>query len=337
MESTNPPSFYRPIAPRSCRRAKWHDYRSRRIYMITINKASGVPHFSQICGTLGSESDKPRAVLSPLGKMISAKITALSWEFPFARIMRRIIMPEHVHFVIFITESTNTHLGEIITHLKKECTLAYNSMLHGSPSAAAEAEAHNAGDVEPQPLFELQYHDRILIKKDQLQRILDYVTDNPRRRLERMQNPDLHSRYMLHDEDGICYEAYGNIQLLEDPDIEAVKISRKYSPEELQKKKYCWMRTVENGGILVSPFISQAEKRVRDWAIENDGRIILIISNGFGKNYAPKEPLHTLCTEGRLLIIAPTEHSFSKESLSREECLKLNALAEQVAAYKLKR
>jgi hypothetical protein len=304
--------------------------------MITLNKALGVPAFSQICGTIGSESDKPRADLSPLGKMISGKISELRWKFPFVKILRRIIMPEHVHFVIFVTENTTTHLGDIINHLKKECTVAYNTAsTHISASTSKPSQNETAPEL--QPVFEQLYHDRVLLKKDQLQRILNYVTDNPRRRLERMLTPDLHSRCIIHDEDGTCYEAYGNIQLLDDPDIEAVKISRKYSPEILRKKKYCWMQTVENGGILVSPFISQAEKRVRDWAIDNDGRVILIISNGFGQNYSPKEPLHTLCSEGRLLIIAPTEHSFSKETLSREECLKLNALAEQVANYRLKR
>lgn len=116
-----------------------------------------------------------------------------------------------------------------------------------------------------------------------------------------------------------------------------MKISRKYTPEELIRRKRIWMRTVQNGGVLVSPFISPAEKKVENWACQEGGRIILITDNGFGTNYTPKGILHTLCSEGRLLIIAPTVHRTTSIALDRATCLQMNALAETVAAYSLRR
>lgn len=222
------PSCYRPLVPNGCRRVPWHDYRSRCIYMITINRAPGILPFSTLAGIPGSHDWKPRTALTPTGEIIASCISELKGAFPFIRTLRRVIMPER-------------------------------------------------------------------------------------------------------------YEAYGNIHLLEDPDIEAVKISRKYTPEELIRRKRIWMRTVQNGGVLVSPFISPAEKKVENWACQEGGRIILITDNGFGTDYTPKGMLHTLCSEGRLLIIAPTGHRTASIALDRATCLQMNALAETVAAYSLHR
>lgn len=114
--------------------------------------------------------------------------------------------------------------------------------------------------------------------------------------------------------------------------IRAVRISRRFQPEELHDLKVCWLRTIENGGVLVSPFISVAEKRVRDYAIANDGRLILIEQNGFGPRYKPSGQYFGLCAEGRLLMVAPVEYSTSKIVLSREWCLRHNELAGQIEA-----
>jgi REP element-mobilizing transposase RayT len=251
--------------------------------------------------------------------MVASNISALKKEFPFVNIIRRVIMPEHIHIVLFVTKKTDYTLGDILLNLKSKCTLAYN---------------HYDINGESIAVFEKFYHDRILTKEGQLKRILDYVSDNPRRRLERMTYRDLYHRYIISNDKGETYEAYGNIQLLEDPDIEAVKISRHDTPNELNAKKLTWLRTIQNGGVIVSPFISPAERKVRDWAFDNDGSVIYLIPNGFGCRYTPKEPLHTLCSEGRLLIIAPLEHNFATKVISREECLKLNNLALDIAAYR---
>lgn len=75
---------------------------------------------------------------------------------------------------------------------------------------------------------------------------------------------------------------------------------------------------------------------MRDWALANGGRFILIESNGFGERYSPKGILHQLCNEGRLLIIAPTEHHTSPPKLTYSECQRMNALAERIEQYLLR-
>lgn len=229
-------------------------------------------------------------------------------------------MPEHIHFVIFVEESGRCNLSEIISRFKVSVGQRW-----------AEINGKHI------PVFEDGYHDRILLKKGQLKKMLRYVSDNPRRRLERIQMRGFHSRHRLADIEGNIYEAYGNIHLLEDSDIEAVKISRSYPNDLLRKKKLTWKRNVENCGVLASPFISAAEKKVRDWCIDNGGRMILIEENGFGERYSPKGKLHDLCSQGRLLIVAPAHHSTQKVTLSKDFCESLNELASDIAKGKIRR
>lgn len=131
--------------------------------------------------------------------------------------------------------------------MKKSCTSEYlHSIAQGNiPDKAS--------------IFDEKYHDRILMKEGQLERMLSYVSDNPRRRMMRMMNPGFHLRRRIRHQNGKEYEIYGNPDLLSDPDLEPVKISSRYTPKELVAKKLCWKHTVENCGVLVSPFISEAE------------------------------------------------------------------------------
>ena len=320
------PSYFRPLSQNGCRRASWHDYHSRSIYMISINRASEIfTPFSELRGIPGNRDWPPTAVPTHTGRIIGECISAIKLEFPAVKILRRVIMPEHLHFVLYNTIYSDYHLGDVINHFKGECTRRF----YGLTGKQSEP-------IHLPSLFEDGYHDRILIKRNQLKRMKDYVSDNPRRRMVRMANPGFFHRYFISDPNGIRYEAYGNIQLLEDFDIEPVKISRKFSAEELRRRKITWMHTVENGGVLVSPFISPGEKRVLDWARDNGGSLILITDNGFGRNYTPKGWQHELCAEGRLLIVAPVLHSTSAITLTRNVCLAMNALAETISAHGLR-
>ena len=319
-----PQHLRRQLIPNGRRRAPWHDYRSRCIYMITLNAARGLPRFSALKGIPGNREWPPTVAKTDLGNIIAKSLSELKLSFPFIKILRSVIMPEHVHFVIFITSGSEFHLGEIISHFKATCTRRYSEYKGGlTPPAKGEGEMLS--------VFEEGYHDRILLKSNQLEKMLRYVSDNPRRRLLRMLNPTFHQRHWIILGDGRKFEAYGNINLLFDPDIEAVKISRKFSAAELRSRKICWLRTVENGGVLASPFISKDEKRVLHWAINNGGRIIYIIDNGFEERFAPKGVLHRLCSEGRLLMGASTDFTHGKGALTRAECENMNNLAAAIA------
>lgn len=243
MEIIPPPPF-RPLIPNSRRRKRNHDYRSRCIYLITINCRKNILPLSRLKGSLGSHDFPPHTEPTEIGRIIKRQLSLLKERFPFIQIRRSVIMPEHIHFVIFITEKTDLHLGKIIGAFKKACT--------------EEIDALHV--MAPGGVFEEGYNDRILRGKNQLQRMLDYVSNNPRKRMERISFRGFHCRHFIANSSGERFEAYGNIQLLEDFDCCSVKISSKYSSEKLIALKKQWLFTILNGGVIVSPFISEQKK-----------------------------------------------------------------------------
>ena len=335
---SQPGDFVRPLIPNGKRRAKNHDYHSRGYYMITINAAPGIPRFSTIVGTPGDHDYPPYAQKSDLGLTINCILTDLRNHFP-VRIHRRTIMPEHIHFVIFVCEYMKWHLGDVISYFKAEVT-----------RAAGIWKVDSSGNRLLRSVFETGYNDRIVRRPGQLQKMLNYVSDNPRRRLMKMMNPGFHhishlylaerseemkGNYAL--EKGLTFKAYGNIDLLMEPDLEAVKIGRELrsDPAKLIARKRVWQQTIETGGVIVSPFIHEDEKRVRDWAVENGGRLILIRWEAFGERYKPSGRYFDLCSEGRLLEISFGGRKFEGGKPGRRECMLMNELAAAIAADKL--
>ena len=88
-----------------------------------------------------------------------------------------------------------------------------------------------------------------------------------------------------------------------------------------------WLYTAANGGILVSPFISQTEKAIRAEAEEAGGRFILVTNEPMGERYKPTGREFSLCEAGRLLIVSANLPGV----LSRNNCLAMNALADVIS------
>ena len=80
------------------RRCKGHDYHSRCIYMITIIKSPSFPVFSTITHDSKYKKITPIVNLTRTGKIIYDCLDALCMNFPSLKILRRIAMPDHIHF-----------------------------------------------------------------------------------------------------------------------------------------------------------------------------------------------------------------------------------------------
>ncbi len=232
-------------------------------------------------------------------------------------------MPDHVHMALFVEEETDIYLGQIITELKKSCSLEYGSICGKDETA----------------LFIKGYHDTFLTGKDQLKTMLRYISDNPRRYLVRVNHRGwFRSFYITNGKDR--YSAYGNWDLLSEYQKVRVKFSSKYSSSELEGYKRLWFRTILNDGILISPFIHAEEKKVRDWAMDNGGVLIYITYMPFPERYKPSGKLFEICSEGRLLLISyPTnlteqEYIRKKGVPSRALCEKMNDLALEISTHK---
>ena len=66
-------------------------------------------------------------------------------------------------------------------------------------------------------------------------------------------------------------------------------------------------------------------------ALNRGYRIILLRENGFPKLYKPSGESFDACSEGLLLQVSPWEYHMERKTITRSECLELNAMAEKIA------
>lgn len=271
-----------------------------------MTKSPGVPAFSHVTGY----PEHPVVERLPLGKIVEAQILNFPILCPALRVLQYVIMPDHIHFVIFAQSELPRVLGSYIGMMKVKC----------GQVAREQLPVHS-------PIFEKDFYDRILRKSHKLDTICNYIRQNPYRLLVRKFNPDFFRRVNNIEIEGQLWQAYGNIQLLENPFKGPVIIHRSDSDQIKAAKLHRWTHLAENGGVLVSPFISPAEKEVRRQCEEANGRIILLSNKPFGEREKPAARDFQRCAEGRLLILAPS----SPLPAGRQTFLYLNLIAEAIS------
>lgn len=176
-------------------------------------------------------------------------------------------------------------------------------------------------------MFAKGFNDQILKKSRSLDTLYRYIRENPRRLAVRRAFPEYFRRTNSLRIGKVVYQAYGNFQLLENPFREQVVVHRADSEERRRNNLEQWLYTASNGGVLVSPFISPAEKAVRDRADAIDGRFILIVPDRMDDRYKPVGHDFDLCESGRMLILSAGLNVGMGDSLTRRNCLDMNSLA----------
>lgn len=288
-------------------RAPWHDYTQRCIYMITLNKNPLMENFGILQGDYRIPTgQKGGAFISStaLGKAIKNTLRRFNSTEPNVRVLQYALMPDHLHILLFVEYPTEDTLGKIIARFKIEVNKA-------------------AGTTG---VFAKGFNDQILKSSRSLAVLYRYLRENARRLAVRRARPEFFRRVNALEIGGRTFQAYGNFQLLDCPFKEQVIVHRADSSETRQKNREQWLYTAANGGVLVSPFISPAEKEIRKEAEEAGGRFILIISEPMGERYKPAGRDFELCEAGRLLIISANLPG----DLSRQTCITMNGLAQNI-------
>ena len=289
-------------------RAPWHDYTQRCIYMITLNKNPLMENFGILQGDYRIQTGQKGAAFissTALGKAIKSTLRRFNSTEPNVRVLQYALMPDHLHILLFVEYPTEDTLGKIIARFKIEVNKA--SGITG--------------------VFAKGFNDQILKSSRSLAVLYRYLRENARRLAVRRARPEFFRRVNALEIGGKTFQAYGNFQLLDCPFKEQVIVHRADSSETKQKNREQWLYTAANGGVLVSPFISPAEKEIRKEAEEAGGRFILIINEPMGERYKPAGREFELCEAGRLLIISANLPG----ELSRKTCLAMNELAEGFA------
>ena len=303
--------------PSMKRRRIGHDYKSRCIYMITLVVKEHQPLLGHIVGDGLSQSATMH--LSALGAAVQQALLKIPQFYNQVKILTHQVMPDHLHFIIFVNEPIPVHLGVIINGFRVACNREFRNM----KQQGAIASGHNA-------LWEDDYNDHILDRKGQLENFNNYIHDNPRRFALKRSNPDLFRVRRNVDVAGFTFAAQGNIFLLDAPELLQVQCSRNMSDEQIEEACQSFLSRARDGAVPVSPSISKGEKTIMRAVFENGFPVIVLRENGFAPLAKPGGRFFDACAQGRLLLLSPWKHHNERLTITRDKCHALNDMAKSI-------
>jgi len=263
-------------------------------------------------------------VLSSLGEQVlQAEIPKIHQFYPQAEVWQVAIMPDHLHMIIRISASLPERktLGSIIRGFKTGCSRAqWKLQPKGTPEKV---------------LFESGYNDHILMRDGQLDNWKRYLVENPIRAWVRKQSPELMQRAICMTIGGVRFGVFGNFYLLKHPEKHQVFFHRKNNGVPTEETDY-WtqehdrlMNLGRYGNVLVTPGISECEKRIKNEALQEKYRLIHLQKESIGTLWKPERTRFLACAEGTLLILAPWEEDMNGQSDFRR-FHQLNELASMI-------
>ena len=310
QDDNKKPEWMRDTIPSMKRRCHGHDYQSRCIYMITLVVEGRRPLLGYITG---DGIDQP-AQLHPtqLGQAILQELDQITIHYPAVKVISHQLMPDHLHAILYVQERIPRHLSHVITSIKVGCNRLYR--------AATMTDCGSA-------LWETGFHDRILKGRHHLQRMMDYLDDNPRRAAIKRHHPEFFKVQRDVSVAGLTFAALGNLFLLQSPQLLQVQCTRRLTPEQIEDTVAQFLEQASRGAILVSPSISAGERAVMRAAFEHGYPTIVLVENGFAPLAKPGGKRFDACAQGRLLLLAPWEHHNERRRIKEYQCRNLNAMA----------
>ena len=163
-----------------------------------------------------------------------------------------------------------------------------------------------------QPLFETPFF-RTLAHKGQLDTMIQYIHDNPRRAMLKQQNPDLFTLRRDTRVGELCFTSLGNLFLLDYPEKQPIICSRTLSEQQITAQQTDALYQAEKGCITVTAAISPGERQIARAVREAGAPLIILLKDGFPKAGDPHEKYYKpggvyfeACAAGRLLLLEPT-------------------------------
>lgn len=159
-------------------RLRGYDYSSIGAYFITICTIDRGHFFGEIFDA--------EMVLNPLGKYTHQCWTDIPQHFPFVTIDEFVVMPNHVHGIIIITEETNNHSSlQSSDPLSSPSPVPFRSpsktvgsIVRGFKIGVTKWARQNSNIHD---IWQPNYHDRIIKNERALNAIRNYIRNNPRK------------------------------------------------------------------------------------------------------------------------------------------------------------
>ena len=347
------------------RRCEGWDYKGRGIYMLTLVVRDRQP---LLCSIEEDESGVC-AVATEIGRAVLEETEHITEIYKQIRILCRQIMPDHLHLLLFVEEALPVHLTSVVSGFKLGCNRGYwNSLAelanteHRGEEADTERRCGEENDEKQTAvscaadlceaekkdtqarrtgLWAEGYHDRILFHKGQLDALIHYIKDNPRRLALKRANPELFKIRQHLQVAGMNFTAMGNIFLADYPQKAVIQCSRKLHQAEIDAKKADCLDEAAKGMVFVSAAISEGEKQICRAVREAGHPIVVLLEKGFPKpedpNYKyfkPKGVYFEACAAGKLLLLEPERELYEQAEIEAEVVAKAGNIPHEALRYR---
>ena len=301
------------------------------------------------------------------GEAVVDALQEMPRRYPQVSLLEWQVMPEHVHFVVFVKEKLDRPFGALVRGFKAGAVKRWKSLREN-----AQTQDQRELVSTELPEWSEGFVDVILWRDGQLQAMLDYLADNPRRLAMKRADPGLFKRVVdlqivlkIGDASSRCREelvghfsAIGNRFLLEAP-LAQVQVSRRFCRYrritlpiggskiardaggepivELETPEYRARRdellaAARHGAVLVSPCVSDGERQIAREALSAGMKLITMLNKGFSPLQKPTGRYFDACAEGRLLMIAPCAWPYvpGEKPMTRFEATAMNRLCQWI-------
>lgn len=304
------------------------------IYHVTLT----IPSREPLLGKLVIPDDDPSKAevkRTQLGEDLIDCLMHLYEHYPEVRILQFCLMPDHLH---------------VIWHVRQTMPRGIMSVARGFWQAAKKLGRNYTSSLSPniirdkkrsQEIFSEMPFVRPLVHQGQLHSMIRYVQLNPQRLATKKLHPGFFCVQHNVEINGRTYDAVGNIGVLMEQYRKPVHVRSMWVKDAaehgydqpLKDYKAACLDAASKGIVMVSPFISEHEKAVLDVLLHEKHPIIYLADNGFGQYFKPSDALFDAVAAGHLLILSPWPYDPKKKSVTRSECIALNAMAEEICAH----
>lgn len=280
-------------------RRKWHDYSAVATYCISLQRVSDGLSFGII-------SSKNEVEVSDLGKIAQKAIADVFSADSRTKLHITSLLPDRAVFLASIVEKLDYNLDTIISRIRQKADSALGTTI-----------------------FADSYSDIIVTERYSLADIFHYLLTLAQHRLPSSPLTCQAQKISIAGQE--CM-AIGNTDLLNNPFKEAVIVHRNDDAYTRNTNEALWHHTAANGGVIVSPFISSAERAIRSLAADIDANIILITPQGVTNNLSNDDLRRCQC--GRQLILTVnTSSDFG--SITRADCVMMNDFASTICKQRI--
>ncbi len=174
--------FHKSKRRKNSLRLQGWDYSRPGAYFVTVNVKGRVCFFGKV--------KDEQVVLSDVGKMADSELFKLPEHFPYLYIDEYIVMPNHIHAILFIMQNVlsirrDVHMNVPTSDPNKSEYHQKISPKNGSVSVVIRTykaavktwcNINGYGDFD----WQARFNDRVIRSNEEVKKIRQYIIDNPK-------------------------------------------------------------------------------------------------------------------------------------------------------------